>query len=149
MSKKNYNLKSPVKWVGGKSKLKQDIIKLFPEKYNSYHEIFLGGGSIGLSIKGKKYFSDSNPNLINMWNCIKNNPEELITSLESFKNNKTQFLEKRQKINSDFFIRDVERAATFIFLNKTCFIDLFYHKEKALPTWEGLMHLEVTFRMKR
>jgi hypothetical protein len=30
------------------------------------------------------------------------------------------------------------------FLKKTFFIALFYHKEKALPTWEGLLALRLT-----
>ena len=39
-----------LKWVGGKHKLLTHIISKLPKKINSYHEIFLGGGSVLLAI---------------------------------------------------------------------------------------------------
>lgn len=37
--KKSTSLKSPIGWVGGKSKLKKEIIALFPE-HKHYVEVF-------------------------------------------------------------------------------------------------------------
>ena len=39
-----------LKWVGGKHKLLTHIINKIPKEINSYHEIFLGGGSVLLAI---------------------------------------------------------------------------------------------------
>ena len=39
-----------LKWVGGKHKLLTHIISKLPKKINSYHDIFLGGGSVLLAI---------------------------------------------------------------------------------------------------
>ena len=34
-----------LKWVGGKRQLIDELLKGMPEKINSYHEPFLGGGA--------------------------------------------------------------------------------------------------------
>ena len=39
-----------LKWVGGKHKLLTHIINKIPKEINSYHDIFLGGGSVLLAI---------------------------------------------------------------------------------------------------
>lgn len=39
--KKSTTLKSPIGWIGGKSKLKKEIISLFPE-HKHYVEVFGG-----------------------------------------------------------------------------------------------------------
>ena len=79
--KYNENMKQIIhkpllKWVGGKTQLIPDIIKLLPNSINNYHEIFLGGGSILfmilslqkhniINISNKIYAYDLNEKLIN------------------------------------------------------------------------------------
>ena len=43
-------LKSPLKWVGGKSKLFGSISQYYPSEINNYHELFVGGGSALLGL---------------------------------------------------------------------------------------------------
>ena len=43
-----------VKWAGSKKWLYKRLPQLFPNKYNTYFEPFLGGGSILLSLRPKK-----------------------------------------------------------------------------------------------
>ena len=37
-------LKAPFGWVGGKSKLAQDIVSLIPHNHTTYVEVFVGAG---------------------------------------------------------------------------------------------------------
>ena len=77
-----------LKWVGGKSQIINDIILKIPSQMNSYHEPFLGGGSVLLAIlslqkqnkiliKNKIYAYDINSVLINVYKNIQNNKDEL------------------------------------------------------------------------
>ena len=72
-----------LKWVGGKSKLLNDILPKIPKKIKNYHEIFLGGGSVLIAVLSYKnqglfeisekiYAYDYNKALINLFNSIIN-----------------------------------------------------------------------------
>ena len=77
-----------LKWVGGKTQIINDIISKIPTEMNNYHELFLGGGSVLLSvlslqkqnkilIKNKIYAYDINSDLINVYINIQKNKDEL------------------------------------------------------------------------
>jgi len=77
-----------LKWVGGKTQIINDIISKIPTEMINYHELFLGGGSVLLSvlslqkqnkilIKNKIYAYDINSDLINVYKNIQINKEEL------------------------------------------------------------------------
>ena len=76
---------------------------------------------------------DNNPDLINTYNQIKNNCEELIEKLTYFEtiynnygSNQEQFyLGARNEYNDADDLSEVERAMLFILLNKTCFNGLY------------------------
>lgn len=81
--------KSFLKWVGGKHKLLTHIINKIPKEFNSYHDIFLGGGSVLLAIltlqennkiKINKTINayDLNIRLINTFKHVQSNPKLLI-----------------------------------------------------------------------
>jgi len=78
-----------LKWVGGKTQIIDDVLSLFPQTMNNYHEPFLGGGSVLLAIlsykkagkiqiNGTIYASDLNANLINLYKKIQKEPVNLI-----------------------------------------------------------------------
>lgn len=120
-------LKPFIKWVGGKTKLANNIIEEFPEQYNNYHELFVGGGAIFLKQKDKKIFiSDVNIDLINTYKLIKENPRFLVEELkkQNYINTKEAFANNRELFNSDH-IDNVTRCALFIYLNKCCFNGLY------------------------
>ena len=82
-----------LKWVGGKTQIIDDVLKLFPEQIENYHEPFVGGGSVlfaclskGLKISGKIYASDLNPNLIGLYKNIQRQPEVFITEMHKIIN---------------------------------------------------------------
>ena len=77
-----------LKWIGGKTKIDDKIFESYPSEIESYHEIFLGGGSIlfnllayqeaGLiTIKKNIYAYDANISLIYVYKNIQTNPMKL------------------------------------------------------------------------
>lgn len=122
-----------VKWVGGKRQLAKQFrdLNLYPpEAFNpqkaTYFEPFVGGGAMFFDLMPKKaVLSDMNPELVITYNIIKNDVKELIKKLKVHQknNNKDYFLEIRAK---DFKkLKDVDVAARFIYLNRTCFNGMF------------------------
>lgn len=109
-----------LRWAGGKSWL----VKLIGEQiaqldFNSYHEPFLGGGALALSLPEtkRKYLSDKNERLIEAYCAIQENVEEVIKQLEKLQNNKeTYYFIRNKKFRSS-----LKKAVQFLYLNKTSF----------------------------
>lgn len=121
--------KPVIKWAGGKSKLKKKILEHFPQKFNYYHEPFIGGGAIGFSLPRdiRKTFCDINHNLILFYTVVKEKVNELITELsiqDKYTNTKECYLDKRSRFNQQD-IPDVEKASLFLYLNKCCYNGLY------------------------
>ncbi|MEI2423326.1 DNA adenine methylase [Arthrospira platensis SPKY2] len=113
-----------LKWAGGKNKLINQYQKYFPKEYKTYHEPFLGGGSIFFYINPEKaIISDINEDLINVYIIVKDYLEELIILLKKHKKNHQK--EYYYKIRSTKYEDKIQRAARFIYLNKTYFNGLY------------------------
>ena len=88
------NIPKPIlKWVGGKTQILDTLIVEFSTEINNYREIFLGGGSILLSvlsyvknniikINGNIYAYDLNEPLIFMYKNIQTNHIELYNEIQ-------------------------------------------------------------------
>jgi DNA adenine methylase len=140
--KKKVELKPFVKWVGGKGQLVCEIEKYIPTN----GEPMVGGGALLFDILSKYdydeiYISDSNAELINAYNVIKCNVQPLIEKLSQMEltflpmndnGRKYYFYAARDKFNSLKLSEDsaIEKAALFIFLNKTCFNGLYRVNKK-------------------
>ena len=119
-----------VKWAGGKSQLLQQFEPLFPDKIDTYIEPFLGSGAVFFFIQ-KKYnpkkiiISDINEELINTYYVVRDNVEELIKLLKMHKekHNKEYYYDVRAQNTKE--LSNIENAARFIYLNKTCFNGLY------------------------
>lgn len=124
-------LVSPIlKWVGGKRQLIESIVPLIPE-HTTYYEPFVGGGAVLFHTQPKKaVINDSNEELINIYQVIKEQPEELITLLESHRaRNSQEYFYEVRSLDRDkgeyAALTPAERAARIIYLNKTCYNGLF------------------------
>lgn len=71
--------------------------------------------------KGTSYLSDLNKELIETYQCVKNNPLAIIDTLRTYENTKEFYYAIRDHIP----INSVEQAARFIFLNQTSFNGLY------------------------
>lgn len=130
MRNKNQLVKPFLKWVGGKTQLLEDINRLKPKNIKTYYEPFVGGGSVFLNLQPKKIIiNDYNSELINTYNVVKNNVDELINELKVHEenNSKDYFYELREWDRNGALKdkTDVERAGRFIYLNKTCYNGMF------------------------
>ena len=138
----DYNKNKPLlKWVGGKSKLLQKIIPLFPKEITNYHELFLGGGSVLLSVltaikdnklkvTGKICAYDSNPILIAFYRAIRGDYKKLYETVRKImkageKNDKKEYFYHIRKIYNSRKEINLMKVAEFVYLNKTCFRGLF------------------------
>jgi DNA adenine methylase len=68
-----------LKWVGNKQKFAVEITKYFPTDFNKYYEPFLGSGAIIATVAPSKGLgSDTFKPLIEIWQKLATNPDELI-----------------------------------------------------------------------
>lgn len=119
-----------VKWVGGKRQLIDSIMEVVPKNLRNYTyvEPFVGGGAILFHIQPKNaIINDFNSELINVYNVIKENPEELIADLSKHKNESDYFYNIRQLDRVEDFVHTdrIKRASRLIYLNKTCYNGLY------------------------
>ena len=119
-----------VKWAGGKTQLLDQFKKFFPKKFNGYLEPFVGSGAVFFYIK-RKYnpkrviISDNNEDLINTYIVFRDNLEDLIKLLKIHKRNhcKEYYYKIRETDVNE--LSNVEKAARFLYLNKTCYNGLY------------------------
>jgi len=116
-----------LKWAGGKWNLCPGYkeLGLFPRKYERYFEPFLGGASVFLfNLPKRAFLSDTNDNLINTYKVIRDEVDKLIELLKEHKNNHNK--KYYYKIRNEWKKGSaINKAAKFIYLNKTCFNGLF------------------------
>ena len=122
-----------VKWAGGKSQLLEQFKPFFPKEFNNYIEPFVGSGAVFFYVienlkPNKAVIGDVNEELMLTYEVIRDDVEQLIDLLKIHKDNhmsvgKPYYLKIRALETSS--LSKVERAARFIYLNKTCFNGLY------------------------
>ena len=131
MSKKTENktIKPFLKWAGGKTQILKELERFIPSDYDTYVEAFLGGGALFFHLQPKKaILSDINPELINCYINVRDNINAVISLLKTFENNEENYYRIRAFDISQ--LTEIDRAARFIFLNKTCFNGLYRENKK-------------------
>ena len=111
-------------WAGGKRWLTSISDDIFPEKYNTYIEPFLGSGAIYFHLKpNKAILSDINSDLISTYLAIKQDHKSVQEILEiHHKLHCKDYYYKIRNFKSDNIY---ENAAKFIYLNRTCWNGLY------------------------
>lgn len=139
-----------IKWSGSKRIQSEQIISYFPKYMGTYYEPFCGGCSVlyQLMVSDEKFArdfvcSDTNPDLIDLWNVIKDNPEELFdeysrmwSKMQSIDNKgmkRAYFEEIRNEFNK------TRNPMLFFFIMRTCTNGIpRYNKHKE---FNGTLHL--------
>lgn len=135
-------MKPFIKWAGGKTQLLETIEANLPHdriNLTRYVEPFVGAGAVFLYLIEHDYFqeyviNDINPKLINVYRVIRDNVGPLITELTHMRDTYFELTEQEQKEAYYYRVREefnapndpnIEQAAKFIFLNKTCYNGLY------------------------
>ena len=112
-----------LKWAGGKRALLAEIRLRTPAFEGKYIEPFLGAGAVlfDQDAERRKVVSDYNKDLIDVYEVIRDKPEELLSALRGHVNTAEHFYEVRAwDREADFYEKrsKVERAARFCLLNR-------------------------------
>jgi DNA adenine methylase len=114
-----------VKWVGGKTKLLPALTARMPEHFGRYYEPFAGGAALFFRVAPERaVLADSNPDLIGLYRCLATDVAGVIRKLEHHRavHSEAHYYTTRTRWNDrELSWPLVDRAATFIYLNKTCF----------------------------
>ena len=134
---KQIKYKPFIKWVWGKRQLLQQFQNLYPFgsfsdhfQIKKYYEPFLWWGAVFFDLRNNFWLNfkanlyDINPELINTYKVVQTNPKKLIKELKWYKYDKDFFMEIRSwDQDPEFLVKrdEIQRAARFIYLNRTCF----------------------------
>ncbi|HEV0167620.1 TPA: DNA adenine methylase [Streptococcus pneumoniae] len=127
---KKVTLQPFTKWTGGKRQLLPVIRELMPKTYNRYFEPFVGGGALFFDLAPKDaVINDFNAELINCYQQIKDNPQELIEILKVHQeyNSKEYYLDLRSADRDERIdmMSEVQRAARILYMLRVNFNGLY------------------------
>jgi DNA adenine methylase len=113
------NYPTVIKWSGSKRLVAQQLAQYF-SSCDTYYEPFVGGGAMmPFARTNKGVASDIIPELIDLWNAIKVNPQLVA---DEYKNRWNDLQEKGQEVY--YQVRDrfnqTKNCFDFLFLTRTC-----------------------------
>src|SRR5690625_4190982 len=107
-------MRSPLRWVGGKGKLVNTILPLFPE-HKGYVEVFGGSAVVLLNKPSSKWevLNDFDSNLANFWKVIQRDKDKFLESFKYEIVSRERFQEYREKYKMSNYENDIEQAKIF------------------------------------
>lgn len=118
-----------LRWAGGKTQLLPKIEAAWPDSFGTYYEPFLGGASVFLALRPiPALLSDLNSDLINCYGWVQVDANGVLADFDDLER---EYLGANVAKRQVIYYRTRElfastptgsrvRAATFLFLNKTC-----------------------------
>jgi DNA adenine methylase len=114
-----------IKWVGGKTKLLPELLARMPARFDRYYEPFVGGAALFFRVAPvDAVLADCNADLIGLYRAVATEVGAVIQRLERHRrdHDDRHYYAMREKWNKDHAAwPTADRAACFIYLNKTCF----------------------------
>ena len=110
------SINSFMAWVGGKKALRDEILARFPRNYKRYIEVFgVAGWVLFHKPPGNDFevFNDFNGNLVNLYRCVREQPEALRNELRYMLNSRLDFEYMKGMLHSQAVLPDVRRAAYY------------------------------------
>lgn len=113
-------MKGIIPYFGGKSRLAKTIIEKMPE-HGCYVEVFAGGASVFFKKEPSKteVLNDLDNDLITLYRSVKHHPEELYRQFKFSLVSRSEF-QRNKEVNPET-LTDIQRAARYLYLQKTCF----------------------------
>jgi DNA adenine methylase len=111
-----------LKWVGGKTSLLPELLRHVPPPaaLRRYHEPFVGGGALFFKVAPRRaVLSDNNGELVHCYRQVRDDVYGVLDALVRHVYEKEHYLSIRALEPRQ--LKPAERAARFIYLNKTCF----------------------------
>lgn len=111
-----------LKWVGNKQRFAPEIVKFFPQNFNTYYEPFLGSGAVLATIAPKDAVgSDVFEPLIEIWQQLVDDPEELIKWYADRRNRLDD--EDKKEVYEDVkrSFNENHNGPDFLFLCRSCY----------------------------
>ncbi len=112
-----------VKWAGGKTRLLGELTQRMPSPKQwtgRYFEPFAGGLALYFHMRPTSaVLADMNPELINLYRVVRDQPDALVDDLQRHTAESTYFYAVRAL--DPAAMTPIERASRFVFLNRTCF----------------------------
>lgn len=109
-------MNSFMSWIGGKKALRHMILPLFPREYERYIEVFGGAGWVLFGKHpGNDYevFNDFNALLVNLYRCVRELPDQLISELTYVLNSRLDFEYAKRILKEKTEIPHVRNASYF------------------------------------
>lgn len=115
-----------VKWAGGKSRLLGQLLPMLPKgaELMRHVEPFIGGGAMFFARAPERaLLCDVNPTLIGTYEAVRDHVEDMILALDTLAraHDEHAYYRVRERYNRSRSLSPIERAACFLYLNKTCF----------------------------
>lgn len=117
-----------IKWVGGKGKLLAQLLPLLPPgaELMRHVEPFAGGAAMFFARRpSRAMLCDVNPALVDTYLAVRDEVGEVIAALEPLAQKHEAangtYYEVRERYNARRGLTRAQRAAMFVYLNKTCF----------------------------
>ena len=139
-SKVKKSLKPLCKWSGGKRNELSTFKNFYPKEFKRFIEPFAGGAAVffDLNFEGSNVINDIHPDLVNFYKQISlGKSEEIYNLIKSFGVGEKEYYIVRgggkKLVNGEIPFKptnDVEKAAQFYYLRKTCFRGMLRYNDK-------------------
>ena len=122
-------IKSPLRYPGGKSRAIKQILPLIP-RFKEFREPFIGGGSVFIAVKQRITsqaifkINDLNYDLYCFWKIARDRNEDLVRTVKEFKENYPNGKELYIILKENPGTNEFDRAVRFFILNRITFSGL-------------------------
>jgi DNA adenine methylase len=111
-----------LRWAGSKRAYLSQIVSALPDHIGTYWEPFLGSGSLFFLLNAERaVLSDASAPLVGTYRAVRDGPSAVMRYLRDMPVNRESYY----RIRAAHYPNRFQRAARFIYLNKTCWNGLY------------------------